>query len=279
MAAPTAYAEAEKNSETAELNFRGYSWAGEISEDTPDKLVITDNTVISKDTEIKNKNIRVEKKGILEITDGAKISLNKSQIFIENGGTLIISDGALNILQSSSVTNVGTLIIGSKGKLDIKSNGFSSKPGSALICNGKISCVSEKYYNKAIATIQRYDENFNLSDYSMYVYASGSSATIQFKYCIDNIETSYKYTAKISNKDGLKVTRSSIKLSKVYDKTGYINTRLSMIFQAAMIPELKEKAIICTIIPQNRYQLNMCTLNWGLTQMNTLFMILSKQLV
>ena len=45
------------------------------------------------------------------------------------------------------------------------------------------------------------------------------------------------------------------------------------------IPELKEKAIICTIIPQNRYQLNMCTLNWGLTQMNTLFMILSKQLV
>jgi len=53
----------------------------------------------------------------------------------------------------------------------------------------------------------------------MYVYASGSSATIQFKYCIDNIETSYKYTAKISNKDGLKVTRSSIKLSKVYDKT------------------------------------------------------------
>lgn len=201
LAAPTAYAEAEKNSETAELNFRGYSWAGEISEDTPDKLVITDNTVISKDTEIKNKNIRVEKKGILEITDGAKISLNKSQIFIENGGTLIISDGALNILQSSSVTNVGTLIIGSKGKLDIKSNGFSSKPGSALICNGKISCVSEKYYNKAIATIQRYDENFNLSDYSMYVYASGSSATIQFKYCIDNIETSYKYTAKISNKD------------------------------------------------------------------------------
>lgn len=219
LAAPTAYAEAEKNSETAELNFRGYSWAGEISEDTPDKLVITDNTVISKDTEIKNKNIRVEKKGILEITDGAKISLNKSQIFIENGGTLIISDGALNILQSSSVTNVGTLIIGSKGKLDIKSNGFSSKPESALICNGKISCVSEKYYNKAIATIQRYDENFNLSDYSMYVYASGSSATIQFKYCIDNIETSYKYTAKISNKDGLKVTRSSIKLSKVYDKT------------------------------------------------------------
>ena len=88
LGAPTAYAEAEKNSETAELNFRGYSWAGEISEDTPDKLVITDNTVISKDTEIKNKNIRVEKKGILEITDGAKISLNKSQIFIENGGTL-----------------------------------------------------------------------------------------------------------------------------------------------------------------------------------------------
>lgn len=38
LAAPTAYAEAEKNSETAELNFRGYSWAGEISEDTPDKL-------------------------------------------------------------------------------------------------------------------------------------------------------------------------------------------------------------------------------------------------
>lgn len=62
LAAPTAYAESEKNSETAELNFRGYSWAGEISEDTPDKLVITDNTVISKDTEIKNKNIRVEKK-------------------------------------------------------------------------------------------------------------------------------------------------------------------------------------------------------------------------
>ena len=51
-----------------------------------------------------------------------------------------------------------------------------------------------------------------------------------------------------------------------------------MIFQAAMIPELKEKAIICTIIPQNRYQLNMCTLNWGLTQMNTLFMILSEDM-
>ena len=207
LAAPTAYAEAEKNSETAELNFRGYSWAGEISEDTPDKLVITDNTVISKDTEI------------LELMDGALFSLINSQIFIDIGGSLIFSDGALNILQSSSVSNVGTLIIGSKGKLDIKSNGFSSKPGSALICNGKISCVSEKYYNKAIATIQRYDEKFNLSDYSMYVYASGSSATIQFKYCIDNIETSYKYTAKISNKDGLKVTRSSIKLSKVYDKT------------------------------------------------------------
>lgn len=219
LAAPTAYAEGAKASETAELNFRGHSWSGEISEDTPDKLVITDNVVISKDSDIKNKNIRIENNGILEISDGAGVSLNGSQIFIENGGTLIVSDGALSILRNSSVKNVGTLIIGSKGKLDIKSSGFSSQPGSSFICSGKISCVSEKYFNRAIATIKRYDDKFSLSDYSMYVYASGSSATIQFRYCIDNIETSYRYTAEISNKNGLKVTHSSVKLSKVYDTT------------------------------------------------------------
>lgn len=120
----------------------------------------------------------------------------------------------------------------------------------------------------------------------MYVYASGSSATIQFKYCIDNIETSYKYTAKISNKDGLKVTRSSIKLSKVYDKT-LRNKILDRVYKYETVNDLpssydtgiERESYYLYDYSSNRYQLNMCTLNWGLTQMNTLFMILSKQLV
>lgn len=239
LAVPAAYAEDESTYETAELNFRGYSWTGEISEDTPKNLVITDNVVVTKNTEINQKNIRIENKGILEITNGAALSLKQSNIFIENGGTLIISDGALSILWNSSVTNTGTLIIGSKGKLDIKSSGFSIKAGSTFICSGKISCVSEKYFNKAIAKIQKYDKNFSFSDYSMYVYATDSLATIKFYYCIDNIETSYKYTAKISKKNGLKVTHSSTKLSKVYDKT-LRNEILDRVYKYESVNDLPE---------------------------------------
>lgn len=206
-----------------EIKFLGSEWTGTISADTPDSLVVTNSAVISSDCEIINKNIRIEDRGILEITNSAKLVLNNSDIFIENGGTLIISDGALvlngqDIINNGSVTNVGTLIIGSKGKLDIKKGGFSSTSEGKFINNGRISCVSEKKWSRAISTIKKYDEKFDLSDYSIYIYAqTASSATVQFKYCIDSIETGYKYTAKISNSN-VKVTRSSTKLSKVYDK-------------------------------------------------------------
>ena len=182
--------------------------------------MITDNVVITQDVKITDKDIRVEDNGILEIADGAQLTLENTKIFIENGGTLIISNGELNILGiNSSVKNIGTMIVASNGKLNIKSGGFSYTAESSFICGGKISCVSEKHFNKAISTIKRYDKNFNYTDYTMYVYASGpSSATVQFKYCIDQIETNYKYTATISQKNGCKVTRSSIKLSNVYNE-------------------------------------------------------------
>ncbi len=215
----TAYAETFEAYRTEELNFRGYSWSGEISDHTPQKLLVTDTVVITQDTEIKDKQIRIEDNGILEITDGAEISLNRTQIFIENGGTLIVSDGELSVIANGSLSNVGTLIIGSNGKLNIKSGGFTTTSEGTFVCCGKISCVSEKHFDKAVSTIKYYDQNFNYADYAIYVYATGLySATVQFKYCIDEIETNYKYTAKLSVKDGCRVTRSSIDLSKVYDK-------------------------------------------------------------
>ncbi len=220
LAGVSAYAE-DVNAEI--LNFTGHAWNGEISEDTPDRLVISNNIVISSDLLLNQKQIRIEDNGILEITDGANLTLYNTSIFIENGGTMIVSDGTVtfdgtNSVSNSSVKNVGTIVIASKGKFDVKKGAFSSTSESNFICNGKISCVTEKHFNKAIATIKNYDNNFSFNNYSMYVYASSlSSATIQFKYCIDKIETSYKYTATLNKKSGIKVTRSPIELSKVYN--------------------------------------------------------------
>ncbi len=212
--------------EEMEAEFFGTVWNGEDT-DTKD-LLVTGCVTVSADAELNDKDIRIEENGIIEVTGGAHLVLNNTHLYIENGGSLIISNGTVTLNGQKTISgygeieNNGSLIICTNGTLDISSGTFSTHPttkGCVLINNGKLSITSEKLFKKAIAKIKKYDKNFRLSDYSIFANAyDKSNSTIYFQYCIDGIETDHQYTARIGKKAGVRITRSRTDLSTVYDK-------------------------------------------------------------
>lgn len=207
----------------SDYEFYGTPWDGAVSDSSPDDLTVYDSAVISSDTELSGKNVRIEKNGVLEITGGANVTLSSTNIFIENGGALFISDGTLTLdspdSSGSYITAHGTLAVGSKGKISVKKGGLQIYPGSSFIDCGSVELVNETGFEKTLAKIKRYDKDFRLSDYSLYAHSiGGSTAQIQLRYCIGNIETGFKYTSTYGAKSGIKLKRSTVDLSRVYSK-------------------------------------------------------------
>lgn len=208
--------------ETA-YEFYGTPWTGTVSEDSSRYLTVYENAVITSDTELADKSIRIEKNGVLEITNGANVSLDSTNILIENGGALIISDGVLTLngsgIPGSYVSSYGTLIAGSNGGINIKRGGLKVYPEGSFIGSGAVELVNKTGYSRVLSAIKRYDKSFRPSEYSIYAHSlDGKSAQIQLCYCIGDIETDYRYTASYGANSGVKLKRSPIKLSEVYDK-------------------------------------------------------------
>lgn len=212
-----------------EQDFYGIEWNGESTKASK-TLTVTDNAVISEDFSLSRGKIRIEKDGVLRITKGAELLLNDSTLEIEAGGTLIISNGRVTLgkLTSSgksesgrgSIINRGTLVIGKKGTLDIKAGSISALPQAELVMNGKLKCVTSTAFGNITSRIAKYDKSFSLSDYSVNISTTAKdpkSATFNFKYCIDSIETDYGYTALLKRGKSTKLTHPSVKLSEVYD--------------------------------------------------------------
>lgn len=213
-----------------EQDFYGIEWNGESTKASK-KLTVTDKAVISKDISLSRGKIRIEKGGVLEITDGAELLLSSSTIEIEAGGTLMISDGTLTLgkLTSSgksesgrgTLTNRGTLVIGKKGTLDIKAGGINALPQADLVLNGALKCVTSTAFDNITARIRKYDKAFSLADYSVNISTAPKnpkSATFDFRYCIDRIETDHSYKASLTKGKSTKITYPATELSRVYDR-------------------------------------------------------------
>lgn len=209
--------------EEPDYGFYGAPWSGTVSEADPRYLTVYENAVIKSDIELADKRIRIEKNGVLEITNGAKVSLNSTNILIENGGALIISDGLLTLngsdIPGSYVSSYGTLVAGSNGGINIKRGGLKVYPEGSFIGGGAVELVNKTGYSRVLSAIKRYDKSFLPSEYSIYAHSlDGKSAQIQLCYCIGDIETDYRYTASYGANSGVKLKRSPVKLSEVYDK-------------------------------------------------------------
>lgn len=147
----------------------------------------------------------------LKVTDGAVFKV-RGDIFIERGGTLEIDDGTV-VVEGGKITNCGTIKIGKNGTLKITGANYNSSVAGTLdstasgeiVNEGSILCHSANI-NDYFGKINRYDSNFNLSDFSLYLEASKNTANVKMNYCIDDIMTNfgYKFTVGTDNK---KITR------------------------------------------------------------------------
>lgn len=171
------------------------------------------------------------------VNNGAVANI-KGDMFIERGGTLEIKDGTV-IINGGNITNCGTIKIGKKGTLKILKGTLNSTAAGNIHNDGKITCLkTSKNLNGCFKGIEKYDENFNLSDYSLSINSDGKSANVTANYCIDdimtdynykfidNIMTDYKYKFSINtDSKKIKVTHTRYKLKTVYDSNTSENLR------------------------------------------------------
>lgn len=210
----TLFSPAHAENQDARTQLCGTAWTESDNIPKTRDLYISGHITLSESATLKN-YLRIESGSVLEITNGAEVTLSSSRIFIEKGGTLLVTDGKLK-LSDAYLQNNGAINIEKGGELNISSGGLTSYPQSVITCSGNLTCTKDRSIIPAFNAVRRYDSNFTLSDYSMHINITGGiKAKIQAFYCIDNIETNYCYTIYI-NKNKTVLRRSNKSLSAVY---------------------------------------------------------------
>lgn len=187
------------------------------------KISIPGRIIITKNTTFTDKDIIIETNGILEITNGASLTLQNTGIFVEHGGTVKITDGTLKLKNRSQLNNNGTIIIEEPGKLNVTYGLFNVYPQGTYINNGKFTGYKGKDLNSTFSEITKFDSAFDLSDYVVYlrvipdstsdIFPSGT--TIDLFYRIDTISTDYRYILTLT-KNKLNLTHPEEPPSKIY---------------------------------------------------------------
>ena len=165
----------------------------------------------------KSHNLRIENDGELIITNGATLEL-KGNIFIERGAVLKIKNGTLKIC-GGNLENCGTIIIEKAGQLRFQYGRLNSTAAGSIANTGKITCVSSiENLNDFFNRIKKYDENFNLTDYSLLITSKfGSNVDVILNYCIEDVQTNYTYKFTIDvSKDKTKIVRKAYSIETVY---------------------------------------------------------------
>jgi len=195
----------------AELH--GTRWTDPAECPQSQNISITGDVTISENTTISS-SLVVESDSTLHITSGAELTLKSADIFIEEGGTLLITDGRLDFY-SAAFENCGTIIIEKDGTLNISSGTFSSYPSGNICNSGEITCKGRSL-TPAFNSVRRYDSRFSLSEYSLYMTVrNAGKSKIEAYYCVGRIQTNYRYTLTPGEKGRIK--RSNKALSAVYD--------------------------------------------------------------
>lgn len=186
-------------------------------------ISIPGTITITKNTTFTDKSIILETNGILEIKNGASLTLKDATIFVENGGTIKITDGTLKLKDRSCLCNNGTIIVEESGKLNVTYGFFDIYPQGTYINKGKFTGYKGKNLNSTLSEIKKFDNTFNLSDYLIYLRIIPDSAadifpsgtTIDLFYRIDNIRTDYRYTLTLT-KNKLNITHPDQTPSEIY---------------------------------------------------------------
>lgn len=161
--------------------------------------------------------------GRMSVSGGAEFTVS-GEIFIERGAVLEIENGTV-IIDGGNITNCGTIKIGEKGSLRIKSGSLISTAAGSIENSGKLTCLaSGKDLDSFFRKIKKFDSNFDLSDYSLSVSAKGKNASVTANYCIGDILTDYKYSFTVGGKN-TKITRTKYSFDTVYDSE--LKSRLS----------------------------------------------------
>lgn len=205
------------------------------------KTILNENFTIDK-----GQHLRIEPIGY-DPTDGRVVVNNgaianiKGNIFIERNGVLEIEDGTV-VINGGNITNCGTIKIGKKGTLKVLSGTLNSTSAGSIQNEGKITCLtSEKNFDTYFKSINKFDNHFNLSDYSLSISSDGSSASVTANYCINDIMTNYKYKFEIdASVKKVKIVRSNYSLETVYNsKTSQKLQERALSFKNSHTKELK----------------------------------------
>ena len=155
--------------------------------------------------------------GRLVISGGAVLEV-KGEIFIERDSVLEIEDGTV-IINGGNVQNCGTIKIGKNGTLHVQKGILRSTAAGSIENNGAITCTSSKRdLGRTFKSIEKYDNRFNLSDYSVLIDCqTKNSADIVTNYCINDIQTNYTYKFTVDdNTEKSKILRKPYSLEDVY---------------------------------------------------------------
>ena len=129
----------------------GVAWTQIEPLPTSEDISIPGTITITKNTTFTDKDIIIETGGILEIKNGASLTLQSTSIFIENGGTIKITDGTLKLKSRSNIDNNGTMIVEKAGKLNVTYGFFRVEPQGTFINNGKFTGNKGKNLNATLA--------------------------------------------------------------------------------------------------------------------------------
>ncbi|MGN1340101.1 MAG: hypothetical protein ACI4WS_07400 [Oscillospiraceae bacterium] len=201
----------------------GVAWTNIEPLPSSKNISIPGTIIITKSTTITDKNIIIETNGILEIKNGASLTLQNTRIFIENGGTIKITDGTLKVKGRSVLDNNGTIVVEEAGKINITYGFFNVLPEAKFINNGKFTGYKGKNLTSTLSQIKSFDSAFDLSDYVISLRVIPDSATdiypsrttIDLFYRIDNIRTDYRYILTLT-KNKLNFTHPDQPPSEIY---------------------------------------------------------------
>ncbi len=178
------------------------------------KLTITEDFILPE-----GKELYIRDGGTLVIQNGASFTAD-GWLTIERGGRLIVKKGTLTV--TDLLKNLGTVDIRKNGSLTLCRGGsYHSNAGSRLIQKGEI-VFGDLRLSDLTERILKYDKNFSLDTYCVYTYNCGdnmsdwaSNHDVILNYCIGDIETDYYYKAKNSTAHP-KLTRRGYSLERVY---------------------------------------------------------------
>lgn len=181
------------------------------------KTVLNDNFTIDKGQHLRIEPIGYDPSDSRVVVNNGAIANIKGDIFIERNGVLEIEDGTV-VINGGNITNCGTIKIGKKGTLKVLSGTLNSTAAGSIQNEGKITCLtSGKKLDTYFKSIKKFDDHFNLSDYSLSIDSDGNSASVTANYCINDIMTNYKYKFEIdASVKKVKIVRSNYTLETVY---------------------------------------------------------------